>query len=167
MGINFELPEECEPGTTLRYRLKPTAELRVEVPQGAFPGATLTFERPDGTRIGITVPQGKKPGEFFEVTPPALMVLVPEGVQAGDSVVFFLGPPPRLGKAGVGQWFSADVPKELQLGKYFAARLPPPTPMTPQGNNSPSKALSGSLRDNTLPEPSRVSQSEEDEPCLE
>lgn len=118
--IHFDLPEECTPGTSLRFRLKPAPDMRVEVPTGVPPGAPLTFERPDGTRIQIAVPANKKPGDHFEVTPPALMVLVPEEVKAGDTVVFGLPAPP------LGTWFKATVPDNLQLGRYFAARLPPP-----------------------------------------
>lgn len=118
--IHFDLPEECTPGVSLRFRLKPAPDLRVEVPPGVPAGAPMTFERPDGTRIQIAVPVGKKAGEMFEVTPPALMVLVPEEVKAGDIVVFGMPAPP------LGTWFKAKVPETLQLGRYFAARLPPP-----------------------------------------
>merc|ERR1719433_477134 len=119
------LPESCEPGTTLRYRLKPEPELKVKVPPGVAPGATLTFQRPDGSRIGIQVPPGKQPGEQFEVTPPALMVLVPEEAQAGDWVRFGMPGSAQAGdgKAKERQWFRSKVPQELQLGRYFAARL--------------------------------------------
>merc|ERR1719468_75004 len=119
----------------MRYRLRPEPELRVEVPPGASPGTTLNFERPDGTRIGIPVPPGKQPGEHFEVTPPALMVLVPDDAQPGDWVVFAAPAPPAAQER---QWFRAKVPAELQLGRYFAARLPPQMPgggaMSPKGS---------------------------------
>lgn len=164
--IYFELPEECKPGTSLRYRLRPAPELRIEVPPGAFPGASLTFERPDGTRISITVPPGKRPGEHFEVTPPALMVLVPEEAHPGDTVVFSVGPQGgQGGSQAPRQWFRAEVPKELQLGKYFAARLPPPeTQGMPKGPGSPKKE--GRPQD-TKEETQQilVSNSDSDQPC--
>lgn len=116
--IHFDLPEGCQAGAALRFHLKPAADLRVQVPPGVPAGAPMTFERPDGTRICINVPLGKKPGDHFEVTPPALMVLVPEEVNAGDVVVFCM--------PSSSQWFKARVPENLQLGRYFAARLPPP-----------------------------------------
>lgn len=118
--VHFDLPEGVRPGTTMRFRLKPAPDLRIEVPPGLSAGSPMTFEKSDGTRISIKVPPGKRPGDFFEVSPPALMVLVPEEVKAGETVVFCMPAPP------VGQWFKAKVPEELQLGRYFAARLPPP-----------------------------------------
>merc|ERR1712087_62832 len=77
-----------------------------------------------GTRISMIVPRGKASGDTFEVIPPAAMVLVPEDAQVGDLVCFPLPGPPSK------QWFSAPVPEELILGKYFAARLPPPDSFT-------------------------------------
>jgi len=133
--IYFELPENCQPGTTLRVRLKPVADFRVEVPPGLPEGAAMNFERPDGTRISIQVPAGKKPGDTFEVTPPALMVLVPEEAKAGDLVVFCMPAPP------LGQWFKARVPESLQLGKYFAARLPPPDSLQVKGGSPKANAV--------------------------
>ena len=46
------------------------------------------------------------------------MVLVPEGVHPGDSVVFFLEASLHLGMAGVGQWFSAveEVLQNIRKG---------------------------------------------------
>merc|ERR1711862_785822 len=95
----------------------------------------MTFERGDGSRISITVPPGKKPGDFFEVSPPALMVLVPEEVKAGETVVFCMPAPP------LGQWFKAKVPESLQLGKYFAARLPPPDAAQVKGGSPKANAV--------------------------
>jgi len=95
----------------------------------------MTFEKSDGMRISINVPPGKRPGDFFEVSPPALMVLVPEGVRAGDIVVFSMPAPPA------GQWFKAQVPEDLQLGKYFAARLPPPGALQAKGGGAKATAV--------------------------
>merc|ERR1712194_5657 len=106
-----------------QFRLRPAADMRVEVPKDLKEGMSMTFEREDGTRISISVPQGKVSGDTFEVIPPAAMVLVPEDAQAGDVVCFPLPGPPSK------QWFSAPVPGELILGKYFAARLPAPDSM--------------------------------------
>jgi len=135
--IHFELPEQCMPGTTLRFRLKPAPDLRIEVPAGVSAGSSMTFERGDGSRISITVPPGKKPGDFFEVSPPAVMVLVPEEVKAGETVVFCMPAPP------LGQWFKAQVPESLQLGKYFAARLPPPDAAQVKGGSPKASAVAG------------------------
>jgi len=121
--VLFELPEGCKPGTKQQFRLRPAADMRVEVPKDLKEGMSMTFEREDGTRISISVPQGKVSGDTFEVIPPAAMVLVPEDAQAGDVVCFPLPGPPSK------QWFSAPVPGELILGKYFAARLPAPDSM--------------------------------------
>lgn len=119
--IWLDLPISCEPDTTIRYKLRPSPDLVVEVPPGAWPGSALTFERSDGTRISIEVPQGKRPGEQFEVRPPVAMVLVPDNVPVGGHVVFCVP-----GSAVGSPWLHAQVPSALHLGRYFAARLPPP-----------------------------------------
>lgn len=137
--IHFELPEQCVPGTTVRFRLKPAPDLRIQVPSGLSAGSSMTFERGDGSRISITVPPGKKPGDFFEVTPPALMVLVPEEVKAGETVVFYM--PAQA--PSLGQWFKAQVPESLQLGKYFAARLPAPDAAQIKGGSLKASAVAG------------------------
>lgn len=121
--ILLELPETCAAGATIQYQLKPGPDLVVEIPEGASAGSQLTFEREDGTRIRVEVPKGKQPGEHFEVRPPSLMVLVPEGVEAGSYVVFRA---PGADHASRKVWFRAQVPGQLQLGRYFAARMPPP-----------------------------------------
>jgi len=121
--IFLELPETCEAGTTINYQLRAAPDLLVEVPERASAGSQLNFERADGTRIRVEVPMGKRPGEQFEVRPPALMVLVPEGVEAGSYVVFR---PPGASHTSGKVWFRAQVPSQLQLGRYFAARMPPP-----------------------------------------
>jgi len=118
--VLFDLPEGCKPGSTQKFRLRPAADLRVEVPTGLKEGMPMAFAREDGTRISMNVPKGKVSGDTFEVIPPAAMVLVPEDAKAGDVICFPLPGPPSK------QWFSAPVPEELILGKYFAARLPPP-----------------------------------------
>merc|ERR1719189_687648 len=133
--VLFDLPEGVTPGTTMRFRLKPAPDLRIEVPPGLSAGSPMTFEKSDGTRISINVPPGKRPGDFFEVSPPALMVLVPEEVMAGETVVFCMPAPP------VGQWFKAQVPEDLQLGKYFAARLPPPDALQVKGGSAKAIAV--------------------------
>merc|ERR1719189_3035937 len=133
--MTFDLPEGAAAGKVMRFNLKPVPDMRVEVPQGLKAGSPMTFERPDGMRIGLTVPPGKGPGDHFEVTPPALMVLVPEEVNAGETVVFCMPAPP------LGQWFKATVPGDLQLGKYFAARLPPPDAAQVKGGSPKANAI--------------------------
>jgi len=118
--VLFEVPADTKPGATQVFRLRPAPDLLLEVPKGASEGQEIFLERKDGTRITIAVPKGKAPGDTFEVTPPAVMVLVPEEAKAGDVVCFPLPGPPSK------QWFSATIPDELVLGAYFAARLPPP-----------------------------------------
>merc|ERR1740123_2434517 len=41
----------------------------------------------------------------------------------------------------LGQWFKAQVPESLQLGKYFAARLPPPDAL--KGGSPKAGAVAG------------------------
>jgi len=133
------LPAEAVPGTNFRYRLKAAPEYRVQVPPDASPGSAVTFERADGARISFAVPQGSRPGDQFEVSPPALMLLVPEGLHPGDYVLFNTASVPGFTMADEqGELFRAQIPEELQLGKYFAASLP--------GPKSPTEKLSKGLR---------------------
>jgi len=123
--IRVEPPPEAEPGMSLRYRLAPRPDFRVQVPPGARPGSEVKFEKADGVEVCVCVPEGLGPGDAFEVTPPALMVKVPEGVNAGDGLVFC----GRQGPNGEpAEWYRAKLPEGLEAGKYFTARLPTPKP---------------------------------------
>jgi len=84
------------------------------VPDGAKPGDLVKFEGPDGETLEAPVPIGKAPGDFFEVSPPVLMVQVPEGANEGDVVVF---------ANHVGVEVRALVPKGIKPSQYFAARI--------------------------------------------
>eukprot|EP00418_Pyrodinium_bahamense_P086322 CAMPEP_0179055854 /NCGR_PEP_ID=MMETSP0796-20121207/23514_1 /TAXON_ID=73915 /ORGANISM="Pyrodinium bahamense, Strain pbaha01" /LENGTH=232 /DNA_ID=CAMNT_0020752517 /DNA_START=33 /DNA_END=731 /DNA_ORIENTATION=- len=112
-------PDGAAPGTSLDFPLKPTPEFEVQVPPGFTPGRTLTFATADGVEICCDVPEGSQPGDIFDVLPPALMVLVPVGAAPGDKVVFCNT------SAGEHKWCRAQIPRELKLGMFFAARLPP------------------------------------------
>lgn len=120
--ILLELPATCQAGATIRLPLRPMPDMLVEVPAGAKAGRVLTFAHADGAHISMEVPKGKRPGETFEVRPPALMVLAPEGAEQG-SVVRFRAPGQPADRE---VWFQASIPSTLQLGRYFAARLPAP-----------------------------------------
>mmetsp|Transcript_172 Transcript_172/g.624 ORF Transcript_172/g.624 Transcript_172/m.624 type:complete len:239 (-) Transcript_172:127-843(-) len=125
--VHMTMPEGVEAGQTLRYNLRASPEYRVEVPPGAKPGASVTFTRADGAEIAIAVPPNLGPGDRFEVTPPVVMVLVPAGCKPGDSVVFSTQAAADGGFATRdADLLMAVVPAELQLGVYFAARLPQP-----------------------------------------
>merc|ERR1712060_12077 len=104
-------------------KLAPPAELRIQLPQGKRPCAQMKVRKESGIEIEVTVPDGVQPGASFEAAPPALMVAAPEDSKPGDFVVF------RHHEAGSGgsvktHRLRAQVPAELLLGRYFAARLP-------------------------------------------
>jgi len=114
-------PTGAEPGKTVHLRLSPLADFRVTVPSGVSGGQTMFFEGSDklpgtnSSKIAVKVPKDVKPGESFEITPPAVMVLVPKGAKTGETVVFQVKD----------QWCSAAIPEETECG-HFAARLPKP-----------------------------------------
>jgi len=121
--IDVPAPPNSKAGDTFQCCLKPPAELKVVVPPG-FTGSTMIFEVDDGSKIAVVVPKGKQPGDVLHVRPPAVLVRVPDGVNAGEYVNFSV-----RGGHGDGskvEWFRAKVPKDLQLGYYFAARIPQP-----------------------------------------
>lgn len=119
-------PQSADPGTTLRWRLAPTPEFRIQVSSDCGPGSVIRFERSDGVEVAVSVPPHLQAGDIFEVTPPSMMVRVPEGAQAGDRVVFrhALGEGP--GGREATEWCRAEIPKGVRPGDYFAARLPCP-----------------------------------------
>mmetsp|Transcript_98034 Transcript_98034/g.282780 ORF Transcript_98034/g.282780 Transcript_98034/m.282780 type:complete len:216 (-) Transcript_98034:206-853(-) len=123
--ICLQIPVDAVPGGRLVYKIAPRPEFRVEVPPGAGPGWVMTFQRDDGGACVVTVPAGLQPGDTFEVTPPALMVRVPETAQPGDFVRFCrMVSQENDHKAGSTEFFRARVPEGLKPCMYFAARLP-------------------------------------------
>merc|ERR1712083_1019096 len=122
--VEVEPPENAEPGMILKYRLAPPHEFQLRVPPGLRPGESARFQRPDGVEIAVPVPRNLKPGDTFEVLPPALMVLVPENVKAGEFVVFrATSEAGNTNGTDVTEWCRVQVPEGAEPGKYFGARL--------------------------------------------
>jgi len=135
--IQMEPPADVKPGTTLTARLAPPPDIRIHVPPGLKAGSEMKFQRSDGVTIAVRVPKGMGPGDHFDVTPPCLMVKMPEGAKPGDFVVF----PNDNGNER--QWCRARIPDAqgaISHG-YFAARLPPPEAGSPQRKHIAGKAL--------------------------
>mmetsp|Transcript_101403 Transcript_101403/g.295443 ORF Transcript_101403/g.295443 Transcript_101403/m.295443 type:complete len:265 (+) Transcript_101403:40-834(+) len=122
--IKVEPPEDAKPGMTLRYRLAPRPDFRVRVPPDGKPGSAVTLQRADGAEICVRVPEGHGPGDSFDVTPPALMVRMPDGAQSGSFIAFH-GP---CAPDQQPEWFRAQLPEGLEAGNYLTARLPVPKP---------------------------------------
>jgi len=125
--IKVQPPTDAKPGMSLRYRLAPKPDLRVQVPPGGKPGSVVTFQRASGIHTIVKVPDGHWAGDLFDVVPPALMVLVPQGAQKGDFVTFHT---PAISNQPV-EWFRAQVPAGVPPGKFLTARLPMPKPQKP------------------------------------
>lgn len=126
--VEVDAPENAAPGVVVRFRLAPKPEFRIQVPSDA--PNVVKFKRADGIEVAVGVPGNLMPGDHFEVTPPALMVKVPDGAQAGDYVMFRHS----LGNGADNAmeqtvWLRSKVPESLYPGQYFAARMPLP----PQG----------------------------------
>jgi len=138
--MEVDSPAAAQPGEKIKYLLGPTPEYSVEVPPGASPSTRVRFRRADGVEVCVPIPPSKRPGQRFEVTPPALMVQVPEGALPGDFVVFRHS----LGSSGKGvateetEWCRARVPEGLRPGNYFAARLPQPEAPSSKSRKVPS-----------------------------
>lgn len=125
--ICLQFPADAVPGSRMTYKIAPRPEFRVEVPPGTGPGWVMTFQKDDGGACRVTVPAGLQPGDTFEVTPPAMMVRVPESARPGD-VVRFTRTPARseldLQAGGRTEVFRARIPEGFGPCTYFAARLP-------------------------------------------
>jgi hypothetical protein len=124
--VSFVPPEYIRPGEKVCYRLAPPPEFRIEVPCNASPGSMVEFERSDGVLISVTVPPGLGPGDTFDVTPPSVLVRVPDDPLPGDQVIFQI--PNDSGYVGRGEapLCRATVPFRAMAGSYFAVRLPVP-----------------------------------------
>jgi len=127
--IKMEAPPVAQPGASLRFQLAAKPSHRIRVPANGRPGDEAKFVRKDGVEVTVTVPPGVGPGETFNVSPPALMVKVPEGASPGTTVIF----PGPCGPDGEPQeWFRAEVPEGLGKKEYFTACLPMPKPRQEQ-----------------------------------
>lgn len=122
--IRVPLPDVGTPGATVQVRIAPKPEYRVQVPPGSAPGWVVKFQKDSGEEVAVTVPEGLQPGDSFDVTPPAMMVRVPEQVQAGDSIIFKHQVPQKDGTKVTAAFFRATVPAGCQTGDFFAAIMP-------------------------------------------
>lgn len=136
--IQVLAPDSPYLGTKGKYRLGPPPEYVAQVPPNHKYGDKVMHRREDGQEVSFTVPAGLKPGDMFEVTAPAMMVQVPDGAEDGN-VLVFRGAGNRTSECGADDCGADDspraefflrtqVPKGVQPGRYFAARLPPPKP---------------------------------------
>jgi len=125
--IVLQLPPDAKPGGSLRYAMKPKPRYLVEVPPKAGPGWTIRFQANGGDEVMVPVPPGKNPGDTFEVTPPALMVEVPERAQPGDYVKFnHIVDITGNTRGGMTECFRAIVPEGVMPKQFFVAHIPPP-----------------------------------------
>jgi len=115
--LSLNLPAHAVPGEKLRVRLAPQPEFRVEVPPDVLPGSTVRFRIESGDELRVVVPSGVEPGDTFEVTPPTMMVRVPETAQPGD-IVKFSHPNNEE------ETYQVCVPDGLLPCSYFPTRLP-------------------------------------------
>lgn len=130
--LETQPPPDAKPGAKLSFKLAPMPDFQVVVPKGGRPGSEVKFKKADGVEISVAVPKGLKPGDTFNITPPALMVQVPEGATTGTPVIF-----KDPGANDETEWCRARVPEGLRPGMYFAVRLPPPVNVKPV--SAPSK----------------------------
>mmetsp|Transcript_42067 Transcript_42067/g.122042 ORF Transcript_42067/g.122042 Transcript_42067/m.122042 type:complete len:248 (+) Transcript_42067:90-833(+) len=128
--IRVHLPRDAAPGSSLRIKIAPRPEYRIEVPPGAGPGWLVRFSNQDGVEVAVPVPPGLQTGDFCEVSPPALMVRVPEQAKPGDFVFFKrrapLDSPTKGGATSVMEFYRAQVPEGCQPCDFFSAIIPKP-----------------------------------------
>jgi len=122
--MEVQLPPWAKPGGKLQLQITPPAEFRIQVPKGKKAGEQMKIGRPDGEDLFVDIPAGNFPGDVFDYTCPSLMVAAPEGSSPGDFVTFRHHRSLPNGHTQMG-YCRAQVPEELQFGRYFVARLPP------------------------------------------
>eukprot|EP00929_Paragymnodinium_shiwhaense_P043051 TRINITY_DN22183_c0_g1_i2.p1 TRINITY_DN22183_c0_g1~~TRINITY_DN22183_c0_g1_i2.p1 ORF type:complete len:237 (+),score=45.50 TRINITY_DN22183_c0_g1_i2:108-818(+) len=132
--LHFIVPDECEPGVTVlqingphgimpvqiaknanpgekvTIRLCPTTAYEIIVPENAPEGTEVQTQLPDGTSIQAIIPPGREAGDKFYVSPPALMVQVPQGAVPGETVCIT---DPQ------GEEHQIKVPPDTVPGQYF------------------------------------------------
>jgi len=110
--IMVELPQDAQPGEQRSWRLGPMGE-QVTVPEGAEAGSKIDVVVA-GDSIQAIVPPGKKPGDTFEVVPPAVVVMIPQGVEDGDFLEF---------QSMNSETLKVPAPTGLKPGQYFSILL--------------------------------------------
>jgi len=120
--ITVEPPPEAEAGMSLRYQLVPRPDFRVHVSPNTQPGTEVRFDRGDGVEISAMVPTSLQDGDAFEVSPPALMVRVPDNGVAGTQIAFRS----CSDFEETAEWFGLTLPEGCQPGRYVTAKLPHP-----------------------------------------
>lgn len=124
-------PSDVQPGTPVTFRLAPPTRFKVQVPPGMQAGDFIKYRTSEGDMVEIGIPEGMTVGENFDVSPPSLMVKVPEGAMPGDTTVVF-----RTEEgAWSNRWLYATVPASRKPGDYFAARLPIPLQLPPPSDH--------------------------------
>lgn len=111
-------PKGARSGEETIISLKPKPEYRVKVPRNWTMGREVNFKRKDGSKLSAAVPEGYLAGDYFEVSPPAVMALVPRGARAGDFIVF------RASKSAYAPWFRAQLGKGATPRTVVPVRLP-------------------------------------------
>lgn len=125
--VVLRLQADAVPGGSVRFAMKPKPRYLVEVPKNAGSGWTIRFQVNGGEEVQVLVPPGVSPGDTFEVTPPALLVQVPEDSKPGDFVKFIHAVSEDGDTcSGRTECFRAVVPDGLAPKQYFVALIPPP-----------------------------------------
>lgn len=116
-SLPVALPKWATPGSLVRVRLGPKTSFRTFVPEGLKEGDSMAIELHNGDRMQVIVPPGKKAGDQVDISPPVLMVQVPNGAKPGDLVEFF---------SPDGQKRIASIPTVALCGQYFEVPLMQP-----------------------------------------
>mmetsp|Transcript_16392 Transcript_16392/g.42337 ORF Transcript_16392/g.42337 Transcript_16392/m.42337 type:complete len:497 (+) Transcript_16392:67-1557(+) len=118
--LQLQIPEGAQAGEQVKVRLGPKDGFRAKVPEGLEAGDLMMLQTKDGSQLQLTVPEGKKEGDEFDVSPPVLMVRVPETAGPGIKVSF---------AAPDGTEMTAIVPGGCLPASYF--EVPMVHPMVP------------------------------------
>eukprot|EP00440_Ansanella_granifera_P053931 gb/GFBE01058468.1/.p1 GENE.gb/GFBE01058468.1/~~gb/GFBE01058468.1/.p1 ORF type:complete len:330 (+),score=80.48 gb/GFBE01058468.1/:1-990(+) len=116
-SLPVAVPKWAKPGTLVRVRIGPKVAFRAVVPDGLKGGDVMALELPSGERMQVPVPLDKMTGDEFDISPPVIMVQVPEGATPGSVVEY---------TDSDGKKCKATVPKAVPVGQYFEVPLVQP-----------------------------------------
>lgn len=152
--ILIPLPEEAEPGKEFSWRLGPNDHYSVDVPEDLEEGGVVEFKGMHNETLHAVVPEGKKGGDTFMVSPPVIMVQVPQNAKPGQELTYMS--PLQLPML-------TRVPEGMSPGQYFPALYE-----LPKEGQAPHQAqVTESPNDKTDESPSGEGPTEEDQLIVE
>eukprot|EP00931_Biecheleriopsis_adriatica_P036026 TRINITY_DN20772_c0_g1_i1.p1 TRINITY_DN20772_c0_g1~~TRINITY_DN20772_c0_g1_i1.p1 ORF type:complete len:338 (-),score=81.69 TRINITY_DN20772_c0_g1_i1:246-1175(-) len=116
-SLPVAVPKRASPGSLVKVRIGPKIAFRAVVPADLKEGDMMALKLPNGDLMQVAVPEGKKSGDEFDISPPVIMVQVPQGGRSGLVVEY---------DNHEGKKCTTSIPKDVVAGQYFEVPLVQP-----------------------------------------